>query len=274
MRLPVLILIPLALLAQRKEIPEFVHGEECLFCHRNDIGPGWQKNAHGNTIRERSGEREGFLLGGRNHTRELRKSGYGKFAIREADGSWNETKFGDRCAGCHATAVNAATKSFQYYGIDCYACHGAVNPEHTNDTSLILLSRKQRNDVKKITSVCASCHLRGGKSQAQGFPYAYHFVAGDDLFTDYEADLSKADDASLNAGDRHVYRNVRDVLTQGSDVTCLSCHAVHRNSSEKHRRVLTSAVCLDCHHESGPKKDVKAYRMASDTCEYGKVDRR
>src|SRR5262245_32450437 len=35
-----------------KPVPEFVHGDECLFCHRNDIGPGWQKNAHGLTIRQ------------------------------------------------------------------------------------------------------------------------------------------------------------------------------------------------------------------------------
>src|SRR5215217_7732923 len=36
-----------------KPVPEYVHGDECLFCHRNDIGPGWQKNAHGITVRQR-----------------------------------------------------------------------------------------------------------------------------------------------------------------------------------------------------------------------------
>src|SRR5688572_25378852 len=36
-----------------KPVPEFVHGDECLFCHRNDIGPGWQKNTHGITIRQK-----------------------------------------------------------------------------------------------------------------------------------------------------------------------------------------------------------------------------
>src|SRR5215468_5569226 len=36
-----------------KPIPEYVHGDECLFCHRNDIGPTWQKNAHGLTVRQR-----------------------------------------------------------------------------------------------------------------------------------------------------------------------------------------------------------------------------
>src|SRR5213078_1528900 len=28
-----------------KPIPEYVHGDECLFCHRNNIGSTWQKNA-------------------------------------------------------------------------------------------------------------------------------------------------------------------------------------------------------------------------------------
>src|SRR5215831_20084356 len=36
-----------------KPIPEFVHGDECLFCHRNNIGVTWQQNAHGVTIRHR-----------------------------------------------------------------------------------------------------------------------------------------------------------------------------------------------------------------------------
>src|SRR4030095_728431 len=36
-----------------KPLPEFVHGDECLFCHRNNIGVSWQQNAHGVTIRHR-----------------------------------------------------------------------------------------------------------------------------------------------------------------------------------------------------------------------------
>src|SRR3989442_962518 len=33
-----------------KPIPEYVHGDECLFCHRNNIGITWQKNSHGLTV--------------------------------------------------------------------------------------------------------------------------------------------------------------------------------------------------------------------------------
>src|SRR5215470_6574149 len=35
-----------------KPMPEYVHGDECLFCHRSDIGGGWQKNAHATTVRQ------------------------------------------------------------------------------------------------------------------------------------------------------------------------------------------------------------------------------
>ena len=33
------------------QIPEHVHGDECLFCHRNDIGQTWQQNTHGVSLR-------------------------------------------------------------------------------------------------------------------------------------------------------------------------------------------------------------------------------
>ncbi len=257
-----LFVLPLA--AQRKELPEFVAGDQCLFCHRNDIGPVWGKNAHNTTVLLKSGEE--FTLGAHRKQRNLKRTGYGKFAIQETDGTWNPNKFADRCAGCHTTAVNAETRAFSEVAIDCYACHGVVDLNHSNDTSLILLSKKNKTPPKTVISVCASCHLRGASSKAKGFPYAFHFVAGDDLFTDYQADWKLADDAALNAGDRHVYRNVRDVLA-GGEVTCLSCHNVHGNTSQKHRRVLTSPACLDCHNETGPKKNVKTYKALSPVCE-------
>ncbi|MBI3682886.1 MAG: hypothetical protein HY235_21140 [Acidobacteria bacterium] len=253
--------------AQRKQLPEFVAGDQCLFCHRNDIGPTWQKNAHNLTVQPKAGSADEFTLGSRKHTRQLRKTGYGRFSIQEKDGAWNGSKFAERCAGCHTTAVNAETKVFTEFAIDCYACHGVVDLEHTNDTRLILLSKKNRGGASMITSICSSCHLRGGESKAKGLPYAYHFVPGDDLFADHAADLKKAEDPALNAGDRHVWRNVRDVLENNSETTCLSCHQVHANSAQKHRRVLTSPACLDCHYESGPKKNVKAYAAASVVCE-------
>lgn len=271
-------LLPWTLLAQRAEIPEFVHGDECLFCHRADIGGAWQHNRHGITLRERADAPDlvaklkppaevTHLLGSRDRVRFLKKDGYNKFAIMEPDGHWDRTKFGDRCAGCHTTGVDSKTKQFAYIGIDCYACHGVVDLNHSTDTSLIWLSKKRRRDIKEIAATCAQCHLRDlAKSRTTGLPYPGNFVVGDDLFKDYQVDFSKLD--NLNAGDRHVIRNVREVLENGSEVTCLSCHRVHDPSTQKHRQVLTSAACLDCHNAEGPKKNVKPYTGHSALCEY------
>jgi predicted CXXCH cytochrome family protein len=258
------------------QIPEFVHGDECLFCHRNDIGPGWRKNAHGTTVRQREDapdlakrhpEAELFL-GGRNHVRMLKKDGYGRFAIQVEGGGWDKTKFADRCAGCHTTAVDAKTKTFAYFGLDCYTCHGVVDLNHGADTSLILLSRKRRDASAVVNSICAQCHLRGGASKSTGLPYPANFVPGGELFADYRVDWKIADDVSLNPGDRHVWRNARDVATGATTSTCLSCHAVHTGSTEKHRRAAPGPICLDCHFEGKPRSEFRRYTVHSAVCEY------
>lgn len=287
-----------------KPVPEFIHGDECLFCHRNDIGPGWQKNSHGITLRQQEdapdlgrvlkaqlslsalSQKVEYFLGSRHRVRFLRKEGYGKLALLNAqvvlgpDGSaqqwldadkpaWDKHRFADRCAGCHATGVDPVTRSFTAFGLDCYACHGVVDLDHTKDTSLVLLSKKRRSDARSITSTCAQCHLRMGKSKSTGLPYPNNFVAGDNLFQDYQVDFSKADDQGLNPGDRHILRNVREVVMYGSEFpTCLSCHDLHKQSAVKHRRAPRTAACTDCHNAEGPLKVVKPYTVRSPLCEY------
>ena len=287
-----------------KAVPDFVHGDECLFCHRNDIGPGWQANSHGLTIRHREdapewkdafknqaslaaiGPQAEYFMGSRHHLRFLKKEGYGKFAILNtraelgpnrqitswidaAKPEWDTDRFANRCAGCHATAVDSKTKAFAEFGIDCYTCHGIVEHNHTGDISLIFLSKKRRDDVRAITSTCAQCHLRLGRSRSTGLPYPNTFVAGDNLFQDYEVDFSKADDETLNPGDRHILRNVRDVALMGSDFpSCLNCHDLHKQSSIKHHRAPRTAICSDCHNAEGPIKGSKPYAVHSSVCEY------
>ena len=260
------------------QVPEFVHGDECLFCHRNDIGPSWQKNAHGLALRQkqdapevtdipRAGETT-HVLGSRHHIRYLKQAGYGKFDILSVDKTqWQSGKFEAQCAGCHTTGVDTKTRTFTAIGHDCYVCHGVVDLEHTNDTSKIFLSKKRRNDAQAITATCAQCHLRGAKSRGTGLPYPTGFVAGSsDLFKDYAADFAKPPG---NPGDRHVWENVRAVAQDGNtDVTCLSCHRIHQNTTDRHRRVLTGEICLNCHNAQGPKKDVKHYEVHSALCEY------
>lgn len=275
-----------------KPVPEFVHGDECLFCHRAGIGSDWQKNPHGISLRDiadapelaalvkAAGPGVTHVVSGSRYVRFLKKEGYGTFAILSSRAdrktgawvnhekpTWDSQKFGARCAGCHATGVDAKTRTFTYFGLECYTCHGVVDMGHTEKIELVWLSKKKRSDTQAITSLCAQCHLRDiGKSKSTGLPYPNNFVTGDNLFQDYQVDFSKME--SLNPGDRHVARNVREVIFNGSDVTCVSCHRVHQASSQKHRLVLTSDQCLDCHYPQGPKKNVKTYEVHSEVCEY------
>ena len=147
--------------------------------------------------------------------------------------------------------------------------HCAVTLDHTKDTSLIWLSKKRRDDVQAITSICAQCHLRGGRSRSTGLPYPNNFVAGDNLFRDFRVDLSAEQIKRQNPADAHVLDNVRNVvLLEKEGVTCLSCHDVHKESTRKHRLVQQSDFCLHCHHATGSKKLRKVYEVHSHTCEY------
>jgi hypothetical protein len=283
-------------------VPEYVHGDECLFCHRFNVGPGWSKNIHGITVRQTEDAPElkalvdsqpalaavapqiDYFLGSRHRVRFLHKQGYGKFTLLSTQvvlGSdkkvqswvnlekptWDRDRFADRCVGCHTTGVDE-NRQFTAFGLDCCVCHGAVSLEHTKDTSVIWLSKKHQNDALSVTSICAQCHVRGGHAKSTGLPYPNNFVAGDNLFQDYVADFGKADDTALNAGDRRVLRNVRDVLLNGGTTACLDCHRLHEQSTRKHRVALSGSICLECHKAEGPKKAVKTYTVHSEICEY------
>ena len=124
-------------------------------------------------------------------------------------------------------------------------------------------------DLEYSVARCGQCHLRGGKSRSTGLPYSNNFVAGDNLFRDFEIDLSEAALQRLNPADRHVQENVRDVALLGkSDVNCLSCHDVHKQSARKHHTVAAGNICLSCHAATGPKKTRAAYEVHSTTCGY------
>lgn len=280
-----------------KPIPEYVQSDECLFCHRNDIGPTWQKSSHLLSVQERESAPEllsqlkggaadaEYFMGSRRRVRFLKKEGYGKFALLNTQAvltsdqkiekwlelekpAWDKDKYANSCAGCHSTAVDPATRTFTTVSVDCYSCHGDVNLEHTGNTALVLLSKKRRNDVRVITSLCAQCHLRAGRAESTGLPYPNNFIAGDNLFQDFTPDFKKAED--LNAGDHHVWRNVRDVVINGDEsISCLSCHQIHTSSgsSFKHRRVLRAPICSECHQGSG-FKELKRYEVHSRLCEY------
>lgn len=281
-----------------KEIPNYVTGDECLFCHRQ-IGYQWPTNAHQLTLQpkaegseaiaalrsvsggERFAEETHFLMNSGRITRYLKRSKeYGKLDLlnlawlpdslktkpitsqnsntrwvtldavgnaRKNDSmQWHKQVFGQRCAGCHATAVDTKTKAFSAISLDCFTCHGDVSLQHTKDIKQVLLSKTNR-EPRHVVSICGQCHLRGGKSKSSGLPYPNSFVAGDNLFRDFRVNVSTAKLDTLTPMERHIFRNVRFVTMMGSNTTCLSCHNVHQQNADKHQELEKSNACFDCH---------------------------
>ena len=254
-----------------KPLPDYITGDQCLFCHRTMVGATWEREPHAWTIRP-VGVPPGVaqlpaeathVIGSAQHFRALKLIGYGKFAILGRGGkSWQPDVFATQCAGCHTTGVDPAAHTFSAFAFDCYACHGDVQLSHTSNPPEALLSSKRARQPREIASICGQCHLRGGRSESTGLPYPNNFVAGDDLFEDFKVDLKRADDTSLDYADRHVYFEVRNVLERGSATTCLDCHKIHGDPALKH------AICVDCDAAAGAGKNAKPGKLRSPTCDY------
>lgn len=285
-------------------VPEYVTGDQCLFCHRDKIGPTWGVNRHNLTIRavdeqtpalkalnetpiQKLVEEIKYVMGNRLTQRFLKPADEygqlellstswipphdglpGKFTATE-NPHWDAKQFGNACAGCHTTAVDSKTKAFSALSLDCFACHGNVDTEHPNKPELAYLSPRRKDSAAVITSICAQCHIRTGHSRSTGLPYPNNFVAGDNLFRDYHTNLSDAALRNLSNVDRHVMENIREVVILGNEaVTCLTCHDVHGRSSRKHRLLSRTNYCLNCHNIDGPMIDVKPFSTHSKTCGY------
>ena len=283
-------------------IPEYMGGDECLFCHREKVGVSWQGNSHRSTIREAAAgdpallalaaggnEKPGgvdFLLGGKHRTRFLRKKEYGRLEllstawlageggsrgrlVEDGGARWDAGKFSRDCAGCHSTGFDSSSLRFMDISIDCYACHGDVDRSHANDPELVFLAAGRSDSKRLLNSACAQCHARGGRSRATKLPFANNFIAGGDLFDDFLVDTSPGALEGASRTDRHILESIRDAAarTPGA-LGCLDCHQVHPGSTRKHRRLSRSAYCVSCHGEGKPKQVQWSRDVHNKTCCY------
>jgi hypothetical protein len=287
-----------------KPIPMYTTGDECLFCHRDKVGTTWDKNRHNLTIRpfeegsparaalkessaKKVAEEIKYVLGNQQRQRFLKPAqAYGQLELLSVEWApprngkpgklsaterplWDSAKFGNECAGCHTTAVEPKAKAYAALSLDCFVCHGNVPDGHTNKPELAHLSPRRKDHARVVTSICAQCHVRTGKAKSTGLSYPNTFVAGDNLFRDFQVDFSGHAFEKLSAADRHVLENVRDVVVFGKEsLTCLNCHDVHGRSSKKHHQVPRSDYCLNCHQAEGRKRDVKPFSSHSKICGY------
>lgn len=288
-----------------EEVPPYVEGGECLFCHRNDVGQSWATDQHNLTIRgveenqpamealqskdstAALAEEVELILGDRRQNCFLKRSdAYGKLRLLSvrADATrgsrfrlsgdlenphWEDDTFANQCAGCHTTGVDGNDQSFITVAHDCYVCHGDAPLDHANEPELMPLSEAREDDPRVVVSICGQCHIRFGQSRSTGLPYPNNYVAGDNLFRDFEVDFAKADDSEVNPTDRHIMENVREVVLYGNnELTCLSCHDVHGKSTKKHHKLADGQACVVCHDPEKSKKFHRNYQVHSEVCGY------
>lgn len=263
--------------APRRAASELMTGDECLFCHRGAIATAWEGNLHNRTVHDvgvapadvEAPHGAELGLGAREPKHWLRTTQrYGVLALRTASGRWDEDVFGASCAGCHASGVDPGTGAFAAVSLDCFVCHGDVTLEHTNDPARARLSPRRSGGALELASICGQCHLRGGRSRSTGLPWPSGFIAGDTLLDDFEFDFSDGALAALSLADRHIAENVRDIaLRKQAEVTCLSCHSIHGESSRKHRNVLETELCFTCHVRGERRSRHGALMRSNPTCD-------
>ncbi len=224
-----------------RPIPDYVDGEVCLFCHRDDIGTSWQGNSHARTVRT---DGDSYLLGAGDTPRRMRLLRAGRFGI-ERGGKIDASRFTKRCAGCHASGFDSRTGLFFSIGIDCFACPGDAPLKHSNDVSLVQLSR------------------------STGLPFANNYVAGDNLLLDFAAAFDEESLQALPWGERHIFENARSVLLGAEErTTCIRCHRIHGDGFVRHRRIARADLCYTCHEPARRLAAPAEYERHNALCEY------
>ena len=287
-----------------QEVPEYSTGGECLFCHRDYVGPRWPHNAHSLSMRVPEAEEpamtslrktEGgdaiadevtMMLGAQEHIRYLKKlPAYGKAAILDgtfhvkAGGGtldpatglkWDDDLFNNKCAGCHATAIDPETAGFGSPGLDCFVCHGIVAEDHATVPGTAIFSTRKAGDPRIEVASCGQCHLRGGKAKSNDRPYPNNFVPGDNLLRDFQVDFSEESLKGMDIIEQHIFANSRHVLVgKKTAVTCTSCHSIHGESTKKHTELAETKYCTICHEPGKAMNDVKLPSpRQSKTCQY------
>jgi hypothetical protein len=177
------------------------------------------------------------------------------------DGSMNfDRAISPRCFECHSTyiqqvmdpgASNRYDSTGAILGITCERCH-AAGQEHVARERSVLHAMKgpaivnpARLSRQRQMDACAQCHGGLGRPIAPTFSY----VAGKPLDRYLQLDSLSAN-ATVDVHGNQVALLTRSRCYQSSQMTCITCHDVHRTQRDPKE---LSGRCLACHQEQSCK---------------------
>jgi hypothetical protein len=159
-----------------------------------------------------------------------------------------------RCLECHATwieerpdltTVNQFDSTGAIFGITCERCHGAGNDHVARERSVLRFVRgpaivnAARLERDRKMDACAQCHGGLGSPKLPSFSY----VAGHRL-EDYLHLSKQESEATVDVHGNQVALLERSKCFRSSQMTCLTCHDVHRQQRDV---AELSGKCLTCH---------------------------
>jgi hypothetical protein len=161
-----------------------------------------------------------------------------------------------RCLECHATwiesvpalgSVNHFRSDSAIFGIGCERCHGAGQEHVRRERSVLHAVRAPaivnpgRLSRERQMEACGQCHAGLGTPRAPAFSY----VAGERL-GDYLDVVPGASGATVDVHGNQVALLSLSRCYRSSQMTCLTCHDVHR---QERNVAALSGRCLTCHQE-------------------------
>jgi hypothetical protein len=159
-----------------------------------------------------------------------------------------------RCFECHATWIKAlpSVSSINEYdttgailGITCERCHASGREHVARERSAVRFVRgpaivnPARLDRQRQMEACAQCHGGLGSPKVPSFSY----VAGKRL-DDFLYRPRPDSNAIVDVHGNQAALLARSRCFQRSQMTCLTCHDVHR---EQRDVAVLSGKCLTCH---------------------------
>jgi len=216
-------------------------------------------------------------------------------AVQESGmGRWNRV-----CNRCHATHAlpridqdsGEMDTRMAEFGIACEACHGPGDEhaerhrdprrryaEHFGDETDLAIVNPSKLAKERSSEVCGQCHAIAGfhddparaEWRATGFPYRPGDVLADTRVLQESGDDHFWPDGMIRVSGREYNGLVRSPCFERGEMTCLSCHSMHKEPGDP--RSLDEwandqlkpgmdgdAACTQCHAQFGTPEKVAAH---------------
>ena len=175
------------------------------------------------------------------------------------------------CAGCHATGVDPANKTYVEMGIACEACHGpgSNHVEALPGYEIPTITMANRLGPRLAAQICGSCHTRGrDKEGKHAFPHDYQTAKGVGTLRLYFDEINPEDNPEYfwpsgeSRASNQQYLDWKKSEHYKVGVNCITCHDTHRSQSalqavgevpnplvvvRSKTRMFGDMLCRSCH---------------------------